>query len=87
MAYRLAIYCSGTAAHGKQSDFVVEIDESFYNHASGSCASAFLACLPCAVDVAGTLYCALSVSRRAHDGFYHAWYADFLNGLFKLLAG
>ena len=63
VTHRLAKLGACHIAHREHGDLVVEVDKSFYNHAAGSSASAFLGNVPSLVDVGLALDGALAMSR------------------------
>ena len=73
------------AAHGEHGDFVVEVNKTLHNHASGSGTSAFLRYVPSLLGLRGGFNDALAVARRAHYGLNDAWCADFADCGFEFL--
>ena len=62
--------------HGKQGDFVVEIDEPLDDHPPLAGAAAFLSVVPGALQVGVAFQDALAFAGRAHDRLDHAGVAD-----------
>ena len=69
----------------EKRDFIVEIDEPFDDHASGSRPTSFLRILPGPVDLFGRTDDALPVSRRAHYRLHDARRPDLPDGFDELL--
>ena len=63
-------------AHGKQSDFIIEIDEAFDDDGGTTRARFFTGNAPGFVDITRALNHALAFAGGAHDRFYNAGDAD-----------
>lgn len=72
MADRLEERSPAAMTYREKRDFIVEIDEPFDDHASGSRPTSFLRILPGPVDLFGRTDDALPVSRRAHYRLHDA---------------
>ena len=70
---------SADVTHGQKSDLIIKMNESLYDHATGSGATAFLRSCPRSLNLALVMDGRLTMARGGHNRLYHTRDADLFH--------